>query len=386
MSNAGEVRVALVRSTYKNVFEQVRKSLELIQYRPRKDRIFIKPNLVGSFSADSGFITHPAVVEALVRIFREYFPRGEIVVGDGCAVHEHWERVLKKSGYRYLTERYGVQIVSLDEVERKDYSWAHGTLELPELLDTHEYINVAKMKTHCQASVSLCMKNQKGLLRKKNKQNFHRKDDLHDSIRFLTQAVKPDLSVIDGIHSLEGNGPLPPGTKRKGPNLIIASQDIYAADNVGARVMGFNVSDIPHIPEFTDYSVVGEDLEANVIPFKKPDPSPWVKNNVYFHFDETACSLCSVSASVAYGPSLSNLPFIVRLMAIGGMSIRKDVIMGAIPYSSNGGDGHVLCLGDCAAKLAKKNGFTFVRGCPPKISDLRTGYLDFCKNAKKAPQ
>ena len=32
MSNNGEARVALVRSTYKNVYEQVKKSLELINY------------------------------------------------------------------------------------------------------------------------------------------------------------------------------------------------------------------------------------------------------------------------------------------------------------------------------------------------------------------
>ena len=385
MSNNGEARVALVRSTYKNVYEQVKKSLELVNYTPKKDRIFIKPNLVGSFSSNSGYITHPAVVEALVRIFREQFPQGEIVVGDGCAVHEHWESVLRKSGYRYLADRYGVQLVSLDQVKRKAFSWAHGSIELPELVETHEYINVAKMKTHCQASVTLCMKNQKGLLLKKNKQNFHRKDDLHDSIRFLTQAVQPDLNMIDGINSLEGNGPLPPGIKKKGTNLLIASQHIHAADNVAARIMGFNVSDIPHIPEFTDYTVVGENMEQCVMSFKKPDPSPWVKNNVYFHFDETACSLCSVSAAIAYGVSLSNLPFMFRLMGIGGMSIRKDVVMGAIPYSPNG-NGHVLCLGNCAAKLAKKHGFDLVQGCPPNIPDLRTAYLDFCRSAKSAPK
>ena len=146
--------------------------------------------------------------------------------------------------------------------------------------------------------------------------------------------------------------------------------------------MGFSPSEIPHLPEFGDYTVVGENIEQCVTPFKRPDPSPWIKNNVYSHFDETVCSLCAVSASIAYAQTLSNLPFVLKVMKIGGLAVRKDVVMGALPGVPEGA-GQVLGIGDCTAKLAKKNGFSFIRGCPPKIPELKAQYLEFCKRAKK---
>ena len=118
-----ETRVALVRSTYKNVYDRLNKILEYLEYAPKKENIFIKPNLVGSYAPNTDILRILLFVEALVRIFRERYPRSEIVVGDGCAVMITGRNVLEKSKYRSFADRYGVRLVSLDELPRKKFSW-----------------------------------------------------------------------------------------------------------------------------------------------------------------------------------------------------------------------------------------------------------------------
>ena len=78
-----------------------------------------------------------------------------------------------------------------------------GTLDVPKLLRDCEYVNVPTMKTHGQTMVTLGVKNQKGLLPMGQKKFFHKKD-LHACILALSEAVRPDLTVVDGIYCVEG--------------------------------------------------------------------------------------------------------------------------------------------------------------------------------------
>ena len=109
-----------------------------------KNNIFIKPNLVDSYSPRSGIITSLKIIEAIILYFQKFYPDKKIVIGDGCALHSKMGRVLEKSGYGRLADRYGVEIADIDEAERKEFEWEYGVLNLPQYLLTHEYINVPK--------------------------------------------------------------------------------------------------------------------------------------------------------------------------------------------------------------------------------------------------
>jgi len=48
---------------------------------------------------------------------------------------------------------------------------------------------------------------------------------------------------------------------------------------------------------------------------------------------------------------------------------RIDIIQGyhaEIPAKH----GRIICLGDCTKKIAKENGFVYVKGCPPNSEDI----------------
>jgi uncharacterized protein (DUF362 family) len=81
---------------------------------------------------------------------------------------------------------------------------------------------VAKLKTHIQTGVTLGLKNQKGLLLSEDKKRFHKRD-LSGCIRAPSVVARPDLTLVDGIVGLEGDGPWRRGTPKE-MNLLVAAK------------------------------------------------------------------------------------------------------------------------------------------------------------------
>jgi len=152
--------IAVRKADYQNLDLVIAALLEEVGFTPDKNKgIFIKPNVVIG-TGDYSIITSPAVVEALIRYFSGY----KIIIGERSAVGVDTFGALERSGYLALAQRYGVEIVDLSQVARVKVEWERGVLALPQLLFENNYINVAKLKTHFLTTVSLCAKNQKGLL------------------------------------------------------------------------------------------------------------------------------------------------------------------------------------------------------------------------------
>lgn len=262
MDNEKIPKVSIVKSTYRKANINVVRLLDLINFKPSKEKVFIKPNFVDAYPPETRIITSPKVVEAVI-LFLKNFDISEIILGDGCAVHTNMADVFKKSKYNFFEKRYGIKLIDLDESKRKLFEWKYGSIMLPELIESHEYINIAKLKTHAQTQVSLCMKNQKGLLLKKDKKDFHRKFNLNESINLLNKMVKPDLNIIDGILSLEGRGPIHFGKPKKGTNLLFASNDANAIDFVAVQAMGFDPDAIKYMDNISSLEILGENLSCN---------------------------------------------------------------------------------------------------------------------------
>ena len=133
------------------------------------------------------------------------------------------------------------------------------------------------------------------------------------------EAVKPALSIVDGISGIEGNGPATSGTKRDF-GLIVASSDAVSLDTVLARIMnthpdyiytnkeasrrGIGTADI------TTIEIQGQTLAASIISdFKLPETSlrqtiknklpsfivTFLKKYIYFHpnINSDLCRLCN---------------------------------------------------------------------------------------------
>jgi uncharacterized protein (DUF362 family) len=115
------------------------------------------------------------------------------------------------------------------------------------------------MKTHSEVVVTLALKN---LLMAAPIQDYKTSDKgfmhqgpytpnqiLHFNLFHVAQKVYPDLAVIDGFESMEGDGPAwgTPFDSR----VALASLDPLAADVVGTKIMGFDPQKILYLSAMT---------------------------------------------------------------------------------------------------------------------------------------
>jgi len=357
--------VSIVRATLDDVAAKVAEALDLIGYRCQREAVFIKPNVPDAGPPDRGLFTDPRVVEGLL----QYFAGRPVVIGEGGIVGRDSMAALERTGYGDLARRYGAELVDLKTVERDEVEWEFGTIQLPTLLRTHEYVDVAKLKTHIQTGVTLGLKNQKGLLRDADKRRFHRQG-LHACIRALGQVARPALTIIDGIVALEGNGPWRWGQPKE-VGLLLAGDDVVKVDNVGRQVMGFGPEHAPHIPPHDDVHVVGLSVEEAQTPFAFDWPGYFVYKNVYEYISDS-CSGCNLSMYLATKKLINasrwrRLKFLYR-----GVWRRLDVVAGHA-HDLDGlppGHGKVVCVGDCAREYAERHRLPIVRGCPPAPEDI----------------
>ena len=358
--------VAVLSATYRTAEKQIKEALRLLDYCPQREKILLKPNLVTIprwlplGGTPRSAITDVRFIEALLRVFDGY----EITIADGTLAPTDTSEVLERSGVAALAREYGARAVDLNQVERFEVPWAYGKLRLPALLQTHEYINVPKLKTHVQAGVTLGCKNQKGLLTRADKIRSHRQLDLHESIRALADAVQPALTIVDGIVGLDGPGPTLGRSRRA--NLIVAGRDLYAVDVACCDLMSVPLERVGHLDR-VPYRTVGRTVGEMRLRFDAP--AEMVIANVHIHAVQSTCSRCLQSMHdglVAFWLS----PYHI-LRATGSCILnRTDVITGQDSEIPPAARGRLICYGDCTRDLAETRGLQWIPGCPPSVGEF----------------
>jgi uncharacterized protein (DUF362 family) len=332
---------------------------------------------VNQFGDSSGTTTHPAVVEAIHDALRD---RGfeTIVIADGPSVNRPVDLVFKNSGMTDLAKRLGVELVDLNQAERRPVEWPYGTLPLPSLiLDADCYVNVPKMKTHVRCGVTLSLKNQQGICDYDEKKNNHKRgvDEPLGVLGVLGKILKPDLIVLDGVEGMEGNGPTH-GTRNK-PQVFAAGTDLVEFDTVVAGVMGFAPDEIPMLGyatiEARDPVVLGSPIDEVRTSFVRPNHGEFDKlMGLRIWSNIRSCNGCDLHVTTAKESVKSNPlkllkygPSIIRQAMFG----RVDVLKGeqsVVPQDH----GRLVFIGDCTADLADGYDGTFVPGCPPDPDDI----------------
>lgn len=369
--------VSIVRSGT-NLKTSISDSLNFIDFKLTKKNVFIKPNLVAPVRPDSGIITDPDVVVSLAEVLREKYGAGEIIVGDGPSMECSIEECFEVGGYKEAAEEHDLKLIDLHKVRRVSISWKYGLLEIPEIIQKCCYINIPKIKTHSQTTVTLSLKNQKGLLSVLDKKIFH-KLGLHEPIAELYRIVKPDLVVVDGLIGLEGDGPTF-GGKRRRLDLIIAGTNALEVDEVCCGIMGISPSEVKHLKiasRFPGRSVQPEIRgihidKLNMRPFRRANEKLRKIGRVHYWRNASTCTMCSESLNQAINKVKGN-PF---LMMRYGTHILYHILFKRLDFLT-GKDveipqnhGEICCIGNCVAPLAIKHNLKLARGCPPKPRDI----------------
>lgn len=368
--------VGIRRTSIDRLEQDVEALLDLIGYRPVKEKILLKPNLVAAAPPENGDDTHPRVTEAVARYFRH---RGrKVVLAEGNGIFESdeaFERLLEAAGYLYLRDRLGVPFINLEQAERTDVPWKYGSIALPKMLEEYEYINLPTLKTHLQTGVTLGVKNQKGLLPMKTRKFFHKKG-LHACIHALSEAVEPALTLVDGLFCVEGTGPTgPPVGEVKRMDLLVAGTDMMAVDHVCTEIMGVDVEEVEHLEPVKDVQALGEKIADVRSPFKAP--AHVIRMDPFtVYSDDKVCTMCSVPFYKALS-KIFNTPGLHEQFGKRPELRQVSILMGPSDPPPDLGP-CPICLGDCAAATARRKRIPHIAGCHP---DYREIVNFFCPGA-----
>ncbi len=212
---------------------------EAVMFRPGH-KVLLKPNLLKGFKPERCVTTHPVVVEAVCRVLKD-FSVGQIVISDSPALGS-LSTVADKAGYGLLGKKYGVQILPLTDPVPFENEEQVPHLKIAGCLQHYDRIvNLPKVKSHCQMTLTLSIKNLFGLVIGKRKPVLHCLVK-NDKIKFgkmlidIARHVNPCLTIADGIQAMQGQGPLNGTAYPLG--VLGASTDMTALDRVFADLLG----------------------------------------------------------------------------------------------------------------------------------------------------
>ena len=383
--------------------QAVAKAIELcggLQDLDPNMNVFIKPNLVEWITkfefAPYGIITTAATIKAVVECLKDRGAK-HITIAEAAVENEHFgcstSRTFADMGLDELVKRYGVQLMNLNDHPFEKTRLGGFSLSVSKpILECDYLINLPALKTHEQTKVTLGFKNNKGCLTTTSKSIcHHRKRPLDEFVARLGARLYPQLTIIDGIYSLE-YGPMHMGVAHR-ENLIVASRDMYNCDVVGAALMGYKPEDVGHLAQFAqesnrsldvnDITVLGLPLAENIHPLKYlDDTDPWYSGSDvpgFFqkagvqgfrlpHPGQTLCTGCSMLFPV------SVLLTIAGTMISGGQPYDNYELLGGKETQPSGTAKKTFLLGDCIIAAHRKNEniqeAVPIPGCPASLEEM----------------
>ncbi len=374
-------QVAVVRDN--DIRAQVTKALELLGGMQRfvrpGQKVLMKPNLTGPASYEKGVTTNPFLLEALIELAWEA-GASIIDVGDGTgSLHIGTYKVMERCGIQRVAEKTGAGIIDLNSGPTRLIPIANGRiLEKVKInqacLEYDVIINIPVLKTHFITEVSLGMKNLKGCIPPSEKRRFH-DVGVNQAVADLNRVFKTSLTVIDGTVASEGLGPKE--GKPVGFGVVLAGENVLAADMAAAAIMGFDPKKIEHIkfamedgigPDGMEkIEILGETIQAVKRNFQRAIPSmPSNGQAVIRNFQ--ACSGCMGCAAITIS-RLEDMGFFAK-----DPRRKIEIVIGTkIPEDLFGDD--LIFMGNCAGKQGK--GRKFIQGCAPSALDAAHEILGY---------
>lgn len=210
------------------------------------DRVLLKPNLLTGSNPGRECITRPELVAVVAEMVLEV--GGKPFLGDSPAFGSA-RGVAENNGYLPFLEPLGVPIVEFSGDRYRTDSTNFNHLRLSkETMNADVVINLPKLKSHAQLTMTMGVKNLFGCVPGKMKAWWHMEagkdaDRFGEMLVETARAINPNLTILDGIIGHQGNGPMNGEPRDLG--LLGASTDVFALDWAIAEILQIDPNVVP---------------------------------------------------------------------------------------------------------------------------------------------
>ena len=273
--------------------EKIEKAFDALQVwdkiRPGM-KVVLKPNLVMSSKPEQAIITHPAFTAAVGKCVQK--AGGRVVIAEspgGPYTPAAMKAMFRATGYRDMAEACGFTLYTDCKSREVTLPQAKRCRELSVVepfLDRDYLIDLPKLKTHSMVGFSGAVKNLFGTVPGLQKPELHcrfpEREPFSEMLCDLCHFLGPDLSLMDGIWAMEGNGPT--GGQRRDLHVIAGSESPWALDVAAASLVGLEPEKITMLREghergygpldLSELELVGDPMETLLAPdFLKAEAS-----------------------------------------------------------------------------------------------------------------
>lgn len=247
-------------------------------------KVVIKPNLVMAKSPTFPATTHPLVIKAVVRWLKEQGVNHIILAESSGGLYnaEYIKNVYQVCGMKQLEPDITLNMDFSAQTVNCPAGFANHSFHIiTPIIDADYVINICKLKTHAMTGYSGGIKNLFGTIPGLEKPQMHyRWPDIRDFSRMLlelAQTINPQLTIIDAIDAMEGNGPT--GGTSHPLHMLLAARDFYTQDYFAAGLMKLDPMGIEMIRQAVEcglakpdeIELAGDPIPKDLTPFQVPD-------------------------------------------------------------------------------------------------------------------
>jgi len=223
------------------------------------DRVLLKPNLLTGARPGKECTTRAELVYCVAQMVQA--AGGKPFLGDSPAFGSA-KGVAMANGYLPLIEELNLPIVDFHGLR---YQTAEDTfnhlLLCKEAMEADVVINLPKVKSHVQLTLTLGVKNLFGCVPGKMKAWWHMQagkdsDYFGQMLVETARAINPNLTILDGIIGHEGNGPS--GGEPRYLGILAASPDVFALDRAMVEILNVAPDVVPTIAAGTRLGLCSE--------------------------------------------------------------------------------------------------------------------------------
>ncbi|MFW5790229.1 MAG: DUF362 domain-containing protein [Bacillota bacterium] len=197
-------------------------------------KVLLKVNLLMGKSPEKAVTTNPTFVNAVARTVKKYGGQPFLADSPGGPFNKTTLKIAySKCGYLESVEageyelNYNTEKFKLDSPE----GYRSKSFEICSFVQEADFIiNLPKLKTHGLTLYTGAIKNLFGLIPGITKAEYHfnlqKISDFCHMLIDLHDVVKPELTIMDGIIGMEGDGPSS-GNPRKFKTIIASTDAIY---------------------------------------------------------------------------------------------------------------------------------------------------------------